>query len=290
MNTITQKLNVSTTFTSKRKSGQNFEAFREFAEETGFKSSIPEIIRDDNNYISEGAFGKTFSIPQNDNFILKVDKRKPINTHFLALEQIPDVIPEINVGQAIARYGDSISVLIRQEGTEYGLPSHTSGMTNRQKIHLYINNLKKAAAIPQEGYNQFTDEVRIVRKHGRHLDIWNANNLLLTDENINIVDVGKLHKLGDKFRARISQTALLRALADEQHLRQLLPTLGKKDSARIGEQLEIISGKVRTAMKHSGLPTLNLFNKLLADCRDLVNPMDIERIETIIERLIKSSK
>ena len=293
MNSNIIKLNTVPTFTGRRNQEQNFESFKNFTEKTNFRKYLPKLIASEENYLSEGAFGITFTIPKNDNFILKVYKNinlNLLNQGRLSLEKVPDDIPEINVGQPIARFGHYISVLIKQEGQEYGIPLHASVLTNRETTNLYISNLKKVAAIPQEGYRQFTEEVKLVRKHGYYLDIWNSNNFLLTDKNINIVDIGKIQGIGNKFKSRISHAALLRALADEHTLRELLPTLNKEDSAQIGKQLGIISNKLTIAMKQSKLPTLIVFNKIIAYLRDLINPLKYERIESIINRLIKFSK
>ncbi|MBR1424884.1 hypothetical protein IJ579_04910 [bacterium] len=283
-------------FTSRKEPGQDYEHFSRYAQETNFPRKIQHIISDDSNYISEGANGKVFSIPDNPNFVLKVDKKfNPANLDSFVynIEEINEPFGDLNVGQPIAKYGEEILVLIRQKGKEFGLPfvrKHVLSKRDIQNnIHRYIKNLIKIAEIDQSGYDNFVREIKELQQRGFNIDIWNSNNVLIDGNNINIVDILKLSSLRQKFYARMSKMAILRLFIDESPLRQMLPYLKPEQKSKIGKHINIISQKISTAMKKEGLNERIFLNKFLANIRDFF-PREKPRIDLIIEDLIKSSK
>ena len=279
-------------FTSQRGPEQTFTHFVEYAQSSDFRDRIPDIISSRKNYLSEGVNGIVYSIPDNDNFVLKVlkthDFRKTLGSGY-ELVEIEDPFLNLNVGQPIAKYGDDILVLVKQQGKEFGIPYLKKNKINLTNAYAYMSNLSKMAKVSQDGYNVFMDEVKQLKKLGFSLDIWNSNNILLNGDEINIVDIAKLTNIRQRFYSRLSKMAILRVLIDEVYLRSLFPLLTPKTKSRIGRNVKKISEKVGIAMEHSKLPQLNTFNKLIADLRDLVMPRRQPRIDMIVKELIKAA-
>jgi len=279
-------------FGSRRKPNQTFQNFLQFAKEQNISENIYNIVTNTDNYISEGMNGRTFRIPQNDDFVLKVPKIMSTGE----LQHLPAVIEEIinpfkslNVGQPIAKIG-RVLVLLKQEGTEHGLPLRRKGKFEKQDIELFISEIKKIASISQDGYNNFTDEVKEVRKHGLYVDIWNSNNILINNDEINLVDISKVKNLLQKYNKRISKTGLIRLFIDEISLRAILPHLNKDEICELGRNFKTISDKMGIAMKHSKLPQRIVFNEIMAACSDLIRKRKKVRIETIIKQIINAGK
>ena len=289
---LTKIDNNTFTFTSRKSSGQTFSEFSAYAQRTDFRSKVYGIISNNDNYISEGAFGRVYSIPDNDGFVLKVNKEVEIDT-------FPDIAPKIsevhdpfgslNVGQPVAKYGDDILVLIRQKGKEHGISFSEKSNINPKNIEQYLKNISMMSEVSQQGYNNFALEVKQLKKLGFNLDIWNANNILVNGDEINLVDIVKLRSIRDKFYSRISKTALVRLLIDEAYLRDILPHLSTEQKSSLGKDVKIIFDKVGIAMKNANLSQLNVVNKILASIRDIA-PRSQQRIDVIINELIKYAR
>ena len=291
INSVTLKSN-NLQFTAKRQAGQSYSDFKRYDADSNFAAQIKNVITNRDNYISEGALNEVYAIPDNENFVVRVLKKK--KEKFLKhvtpkLKELKDRFAELNVGQPIASYGDGVQVLIRQKGRQYGLFYLIKDENIKSSKDLYIKNVEQMAAIPQENYSILTDEIMTMRKKGCYIDVWNANNLLVDGNNLNIVDTNHFYNLYYKYVNRVTKKNLLRLLVDGKGLNDVMPYLNDADKVRLGKSMAIISEKLSTAMKHSKISEFKTVDKLIATVRDIF-PRKIERTEKQIAALIKFAK
>lgn len=295
MNTINTSLKNSHNmyFTSNKKSGQSYSEFKRFDAESNFAAQIKKVILDKNNYISEGVMNEVYAIPNNENFVirvLKTKKEKFLRHATPKLKEIKDRFKDINIGQPIATYGDGIQVLIKQNGKPHGLFHLLKDENVKSGKDLYIQKVKQLASIPQRNYSKLTDEIKEIRKKGFYMDVWNANNLLIDGNNMNIVDTTHFYNLYYKFVNRVTKKNMLRILVDEKGLNRILPYLSDADKVGLGKSIAIISDKLSAAMKHSEISEFKEFDTFIAKLRDAVLPRKQIRIEKLLAGFIKLAK
>lgn len=195
------------TYTKSISFGQNqekygYEAFEKWSGSTGFLSKASQIIASQENIIGFGTEGKTYKIPNNENWVIKVlNNPYSINSEDSGnkIIRIKDKSPSINVGQAIAqiKLPDNtdkhkiIYILKKQKGKPYGIPFEERNRINQINIKRHINCLKMLADFPPASYEKLVRTISQANFDGYKIDYYNPNNFMIDEENkeINIVDV-----------------------------------------------------------------------------------------------------
>lgn|GEM_PF-6006448 len=130
------------------------------------------------NRIGVGGEGTVYSIPSVPDFVVKVrhSQKPPFSGN---LEKVVDLLPDENIGQAVATIG-LVKILRKQEGIPVG------ALAIRP-----TDTLRSAAAMPQESYDRFVLLIERLRKTGFYPDLDNVQNLLIDvgRKRFNLVDV-----------------------------------------------------------------------------------------------------
>ncbi len=254
----------SLNFTSKRQDGQSFTDFMKFNEQNHVEQILPEILSSDQFYLGEGLYNKVYQIPDCNDFVLKLRKEiTPLNlkNYLMPIQKNPDIFPKINVGQPIARMGTNILILLKQKGNEYSIPFTKRTSIDNQLITKYLSDVEKLANIPQNGYNNFTDEVKELYSKDYYLDYFNSNNLMITNNEINTVDTIKINKQKQRIFLFPNKSSFIKMFADENVLPVIVDRLSTQEKQNLAKLLNIISDKTSRAMAHSDLPENNLLSR-----------------------------
>jgi hypothetical protein len=158
------------------------------------------------NILGEGRFSKVYLIPGTENFALRIPHN--INPVTGELSKIKDHFEFFNFGQPIAKIGEKIEILKRQNGIRSGIPyelkqkimaSIDEGKVCKddlqQGLDIYVDHLKRVAGKPQDTYNHFANTLKYLGSMDLTYDIRNANNLLIDYDEFKIVD--ELLKIGE---------------------------------------------------------------------------------------------
>ncbi len=197
--------NDTFTKTTSFKGSKNDDSFQEFvkwAEKTDFLSNADNIIDKTGRILGSGFEGITIEIPNNDKWVIKVMKRSNLiqqGCEKATICEVPDKLPDLNIGQIIAYVTMPISNTLsrrfyiprKQKGESYGINNTPPQKLNKKNIDTHISSLKKMAQFPLEAYKQMIRDIMQANDAGYIFDFYNPNNIMLDDENkrINFVDV-----------------------------------------------------------------------------------------------------
>lgn len=180
----------------------SYEEFEKWAQETDFLSHAADIVDQTGEILGSGFEGTTYTIPDNDKWVIKEYKRTkmiPIHSDKPTIIKINDQSPELNIGQPIASvrlpineaYSRTMLILKRQHGKSYGVPYSDRHVINQRNIKLHLESLKMLASFPKESYEQIVKDVVKANEAGYRFDYINPHNIMIDEENkrVNFVDV-----------------------------------------------------------------------------------------------------
>ena len=286
---ITQIYKTPTTFKSQRKSGLTYNDFLEFNKEFEITNQLPLILNEE-NCIGEGRSNKVYKLPHTDKFLLKTYKGlTPHNIHQYQKEltPTPDIFADINVGQAIARMGQYILILIKQAGEQHSIPFMKRNNIEQSDITKYLSDIEKLANISLESYKNFTNEIKELTQNNCYIDYFNSNNLLINDNEINIVDIVRIRRLKQRFFMFPSQESLIKVLVDENILPIVLNKIPKEENILLGKNIRTIIEKITEAMKSSNLPQNTILTNILDFISDTLHNGKNKQFKTALKNCIK---
>ncbi len=238
-------------FTGARLPHQTFESFQEYANKNAFLENFPDFITSD-NFVNEGRFNSVYRIPDNPDFLLRI-KKIPSGKPFTGFGPIVDEFPKLNVGQEIARLGKDVTVVVFQTGKPCGIRHHIGDKLfpiNKQDTKQFVNYIQTISEFPQNAYNDFVEEVKIVSKP-RKIDWFNPQNVLY-DENkkcFNIVDISFNGRLG----SMMSPILLKAQLCDYVNIFKVLKMSNEQEKHTITIAAKTIMQKIDIAAKEKDL-------------------------------------
>ena len=190
---------------------KSYKEFKKWAEETDFLNKCKDIAERDGRILGSGFEGTVYEIPECDNWVIKEYKRN--NFFAIALEkpvieEINDNLPDINVGQCIAKisipYGKKYScqywILKKQKGNSLGLAHlderNKENWLTKDNLKMHRNSLLLLANAPQSTYNKLIKDIKYITTEGYKIDCDNSNNFLFDkdEEIINLIDIADKYK------------------------------------------------------------------------------------------------
>ena len=200
---------IRTTSFGSKNDDKSFEEFIKWAEETNFTENAMEIINNTGKILGDGFEGTTYSIPNNEKWVIKQYKRSNLSHQFLKkpeIKKVKDISPDLNIGQIIAsvkipmnnRISHHFFVLKKQTGVSYGVPHSSKDIVCDSTAKKHISSLKKMAQLPISTYDQLIDDITYINKRGYKIDADNPYNFMVdwNNKRINFVDIAD--KLEDK--------------------------------------------------------------------------------------------
>ena len=195
-------------------------SFIEWAEKTDFlKSQLPYIFSNPDCKIGSGFFHAAYSIPGNDEYILRIPKNQEFQIFDFSNAIIKDKEDKnlrINIGQEVATIElpkekgipTTIEILKKQKGKAIGIPplqtlfipgtgvlkSNELPYDDLARKEYYASTIHKVAQLPISAYEKLISDIREAEKFDYHFDHLNSNNLLIDEESgvINIIDMEKM--------------------------------------------------------------------------------------------------
>ena len=251
---------------------KSFENFKRWANETNFLSNTKQILNNPSNLIGSGFEGKVYAIPNTENWVIKQYFRSnmiPVSKNTPDIELIPDISPELNIGQVIAkvnipvgeRYCETFFVHKKQNGKPIGVNTLLSKSVTDGTTKTHLESLELLANLPQESYKQLIDDIATISELGYKIDGTTPNNILLDSENkrINFVDIA------DKDPDKNSQYAeVLYCLLGASYGERFLESdRSDKEKTKAKQLSEMIIKKFKTSMnekKAKFSPTYNCYS------------------------------
>lgn len=212
----------SPSFTSLKEVKNSGDDFLQWANEVGFgPEKLCEIINNDNNKLGSGFSHKAFSIPGNENFVLRTcnytrDNFESSEFENFKMENVEDKNLKGNFGQTVAliiaktpddAFGVSFEVLKKQEGKPHGMPPFTTifeedsdvlragqeSIENDDSRRKFAQSMHNLAQLPIKSYEDFLKNVQHTQNAGYQIDYLNPENFLIDSERkkINIIDMDK---------------------------------------------------------------------------------------------------
>lgn len=199
---ITNDTFVKSTSFGSNNDDKSFEAFSQWAEKTNFTDKAIEIINETGKILGDGFEGTTYSIPNNEQWVIKQFKRTNYIQQSLKkpeIKKVKDISPDLNIGQIIAsvkiplnnRFAQHFYVLKKQTGESYGVPHSSKDIVSDSTSKKHIDSLRKMAQLPISTYEQLIDDITYINKRGYKIDADNPYNFMVdwNNKRINFVDI-----------------------------------------------------------------------------------------------------
>ena len=146
------------------------------------------------NFLGRGKNANVYEIPGMEKYVLKVEhgveQKKEVDGK---IEEVKDVFPEFNFGQAVARISnEGIYLLKKQNGVPAGVPNGDARKKSEIGDTVYEDHLQRTSEIPQSAYDEFAESL-IVINHRDHQFDPKFGNVLVDPEKgkFNLVDITK---------------------------------------------------------------------------------------------------
>lgn len=210
------------------KDDKSFNEFKKWAKETDFTSHVSEIIDRTGDILGSGFEGTTYSIPNNDKWVIKQYNRSKVVPEALKkplISEVKDISPDLNIGQFVAsvkipmndRLSQHIYILKKQTGRSHGIPHSSNKIVNDATAKQHIDSLKRLAQMPMETYTALVDDITYVTKQGYKFDTDNPYNFMIDFENNRVRFVDIADKLEEKDKTQYGD--VLFALLDSDFAR-----------------------------------------------------------------------
>ncbi|MCC7527165.1 MAG: hypothetical protein IT342_01510 [Candidatus Melainabacteria bacterium] len=227
-----------------------FEALQAQLAKAGLAEEAIAAAAKSETYLGRGGNATVYEIPGVKDFVLRVPGPPGKGVQNAGkLESVPDIFPEGNVGQAVAKVGNS-TILKVQEGVPAGGPlgrdARAMGETAARKI--YGDSIERTADMPQSAYDQFAQRLLNLDKKGLQFDPSKANNVLVDKPggNFNLVDITPRNP-NSTYRHSLSDMVV--TLMDNGFINSIADR-GKPWQA----QYQTIISKAVSAAERTGLP------------------------------------
>ncbi len=195
-----------------------------FGSEKSVEDSISEIIKNPENQLGKGFFHRAYIIPDNDDYILRVNNYAADNLDFenIEIKDTGDKNLHVNIGQEVARiqtkgkdgsFGPIIEVLRKQNGKSLGIPPSQAiyiedtgklrpgeiSYSAAERKQYYADTIHMTAQMPLEAYENLIETYKQASEAGYTFDHLNSNNILIDTENqsINTIDWDKSSRGAD---------------------------------------------------------------------------------------------
>ncbi|MBI2989995.1 MAG: hypothetical protein HYY51_02270 [Candidatus Magasanikbacteria bacterium] len=177
-------------------------------EKVGYDKTNILTVCTEENLIGHGGNADVYQIPGVETYVVRV-KQWGNGGHEIQseIEEVEDVFPEFNVGQAVAKMPeDGIFFLKRQTGIPAGVPYGEIRRKGGEKADsMYAEHSKRAAEMPQSAYDEFAKLLIVINERDHQFDPSKANNVLVDVESgsFNLVDINKREE-GSTYRNSIT--------------------------------------------------------------------------------------
>ncbi|MBQ8887325.1 MAG: serine/threonine protein kinase [Candidatus Gastranaerophilales bacterium] len=163
--------------------------------------SIQDLIKlaqTEENKLGQGANSIVYSIPHLDDYALKVLNKDDPNK--INMSEFP---ADVNLGQPVWQDDKNPRILILKkiEGKEHSIPNWSKTVNTpplqitKEQASNFTKQLSVISNMPQETFDQFAKDVKVLSDKGYKLDSINPNNLLVDEkkQQIHIIDYFKVN-------------------------------------------------------------------------------------------------
>ena len=241
----------------------SFSNFKKWAKETNFINNIESYTSSNARVLGRGSEGIVYEISDNQDYVIKQYRRSylvPIANTEAKIYKVNDILPELNVGQHIARievpngsqYSTIYHILKRQQGKPHSVEFAYLNIVNSSTIKIYLDSLKRLSELPQESFNNCVRDVQYITKNGYKIECDNPHNILIDYDNskINFVDIYDKKKDYSNQQGEVLYS-LLGAEYPKAFFTAQKTSIVEKEEARIYSN--IIISKYLKAMKSQGI-------------------------------------
>lgn len=217
---ITFKGSLSSDTFERTKPQNNGNEAIKWMENTNFiNNRMLSIISNPDNKMGQGFQHCVYSIPENDDYVLRVrngfEADKTLTDGY-QIEDIADKNLDINIGQEVARIvlnrndgcgHNIVTVLKKQKGIPLGIPPYEAlkdpGTDKlkadepeydcKERKDKFAYTLSTLASMPVSAYEDFLDNINTAHKCGYYFDHLNSNNIMFDEDtgSLGLIDMDK---------------------------------------------------------------------------------------------------
>ena len=222
----------------------SFKDFDKWARESKFKRHARNIVDDPYNYKGKDYQGDIYTIPDCDRWIIKKHHSTnlmPLLVKETTYTEVDDVLPNINIGQAIASLRIPLTPRITEHyyvhkapvGGKLGIHQALMRNINSNTSRMHIESLSQVANLEQESFDELVQNIKVISDTGYSFNGKQPNNLYLDTQTKRITLSGLIQNNRDK-KAQFSEVlyALLGADFAERFGSSHRPNEEKKQANR----------------------------------------------------------
>ncbi len=279
----------------------DFYKFISMLRQTGAKSAI-DIIDSctKENIIGSGANSIVykFSAPDLKDWVIKFDTFEKPNIDKLnnyKIYKVQNEFPKTNMGQEIARIGDSVHILRRLSGKAHSLQNWSYRCSKNIPITAddatdFLSDVRQISQFSQKSFDDYAEKLKILDNMGYKADSFNPNNYLIDYDNqsINIIDAYK-YKIDSHLNTRYD---LFCPLVDYLNFEAFFDSMNEKQKVEFVNLALTLFDKCTIAAKKFNISlSEDTFREFVSriDYREDNNSRNLSRFNTLKKILLRYS-
>ncbi|MBQ9245841.1 hypothetical protein IJ182_06200 [bacterium] len=186
-----------------RNGEKSFENFSRWQQRNAY-ASRPQLK---GPLLGAGDEAKVYAIDGTDNWVIKQYNRSemiPLSIERPVLNELTDIAPDINIGQAIAKLDVPLNkhmaahhfILKKQEGHPIGIPVERANSNSQSDELAHLRTLRELSKAPQASYDRLIDDITYIDEQGLKIKAGNPSNILFDSKHqqFNFIDVNDAKK------------------------------------------------------------------------------------------------
>lgn len=240
------------------------------------------MAQDESNFRGEGANSKVYDIPYLPNHVLKVLNKDDPNG--IIMNEFPS---DINLGQPVWQSDKNPRLLIlkKVEGNEHSIPSWSSAiwdpktkkprLITKEQAQIYFESVDKLAKMPQTAFDEICKKAKLLDDKGYKIDSINPNNLIVSDDEISIIDYFKV-KPQELCYYRNCSYDLIAIMLDFSLLPEYAQKMNPEQHKQFLENAKIIFEKVMKSSKNVDFSTdVEIYKTYIKETSKWFKPLSV---------------
>lgn len=238
-----------------------------FHKNKSIKNIILSTISDKNNYIGSGFSADVYSIPNVENYLIRIERK---NFSAQSLHESP-IISEPqnefapNFGQYIATNNQGLFITKKVSGESHSLPNWSEVIRNiengtseltKDQVKLIFEKIINLSQFPQKSFDELAKNIQKLNRYTDcEIDIMNPNNLIVDNKtkSISIIDLWYHHSDNGSVEPFNGIDSMINLILDPFTYCEVLKKLDKENKNQFLKSSEVIIQKIFSASQKAGL-------------------------------------
>lgn len=238
-----------------------------FHKNKSIKNIILSTISDKNNYIGSGFTADVYSIPNVENYLIRIERKyfsaQSLHASPIISETQNEFAP--NFGQYIATNNQGLFITKKVSGESHSLPNWSEVIRNiengtseltKDQVKLIFDKIINLSQFPQKSFDELAKNIQKLNKYTDcEIDILNPNNLIVDHKtkSISIIDLWYRHSDNGSVEPFNGIDSMINLILDPFTYVEVFENLDKENKNQFLKSSEVIIKKIFSASQKAGL-------------------------------------